>query len=58
MENKERLLKEFKFLYDDEEVKSVMYVESQQYIIIECKSGYAYKVEYDGGNITTSCLNY
>jgi hypothetical protein len=54
---KERLLKEFNFLYDDEEIKNVMYVESKQYVIIECNSGYAYKVEYNNGNITTSCLN-
>lgn len=54
---KERLLKEFKFLYDDEEIKNCMFVESQEYIIIECMSGYAYKVEYNGGNIITSCLN-
>ena len=54
---KERLLKEFNFIYGEEQVKSVMFVESKQYIIIECYSGYAYKVEYNDGNITTSCLN-
>ena len=55
---KEELLKEFKFLYNDETIKNVMFVESQEYVIIECVSGYAYKVEYNGGNITTTCLNY
>ena len=54
---KEELLKEFKFLYNDETIKSVMFVESQKYVIIECVSGYAYKVEYNGGDITTTCLN-
>ena len=56
--NIKRLLKEFKFLYDDETIKNIMFVESQEYVIIECVSGYAYKVEYNGGNITTTCLNY
>ena len=55
---KERLIKEFKFLYDDEIISKVMFVESKNYIIIECESGYAYKIEYDNGSITTSCLNY
>ena len=54
---KEKLLKEFNYLYREEEIKKVMYIESKQYIIIECMSGYAYKVEYNNGNITTSCLN-
>ena len=54
---KERLLKEFKFIYGEEEIKNVMFVESKEYAIIECNSGYAYKVEYNNGNITTSCLN-
>lgn len=54
---KERLLKEFRFLYNDETIKNVMYVESKEYVIIECNSGYAYKVEYNNGNIETSCLN-
>lgn len=54
---KERLLKEFKFLYGDENITRVMFVESKEYIIIECESGYAYKVEYNNGDITTSCLN-
>ena len=54
---KEQLLKEFNFLYGEETIRNVMFVESQQYIIVECNSGYAYKVEYNGGNITTSCLN-
>lgn len=54
---KERLLKEFKFIYDDENIIRTMFVESQQYIIVECASGYAYKVEYNDGNIITSCLN-
>lgn len=54
---KEILLKEFKFLYGDEEIKNVMFVESKEYVIIECLSGYAYKVEYNNGNITTKCLN-
>lgn len=55
---KERLLKEFNFIYGEETIKNVMYVESKKYIIIECMSGYAYKVEYNGGNISTTCLNY
>lgn len=54
---REELLKEFKFLYGDEEICSMMFVESQQYILIYCKSGYLYKVEYNNGNITTECLN-
>ena len=54
---KERLLKEFNFIYDDEKVARVMFVESKEYIIVECESGYAYKVEYNNGNITTTCLN-
>jgi len=54
---KERLLKEFNFIYDDEKVNKVMFVESKEYIIVECESGYAYKVEYNDGNITTTCLN-
>ena len=54
---KEELLKEFKFIYNDEEIKNVMFVESQKYIIVECYSGYAYKVKYDNGNIETTCLN-
>lgn len=54
---KERLLKEFNFIYGEEKVSRVMFVESREYIIIECESGYAYKVEYNGGNITTTCLN-
>lgn len=54
---KEELLKTFKFLYDDETIKNVMFVESKEYIIVECNSGYAYKVEYNGGNHITTCLN-
>lgn len=54
---RERLIQEFKFLYDDEEISQVMYIESQKYIIIECRSGYDYKVEYNDGNIMTTCLN-
>ena len=55
---KEELLKEFRFLYNDETIKNVMFVESKEYVVIECVSGYAYKGEYNGGNITTTCLNY
>ena len=54
---KERLLKEFQYIYDDEQIKSVMYVEHKQELYIECKSGYAYKVSYNGGCIETICLN-
>lgn len=54
---KEKLLKEFKFLYGEETISKTMFVESKEYIIVECESGYAYKVEYNGGNITTTCLN-
>lgn len=54
---KERLLKEFNFIYNDEKVNKVMFVESKEYIVVECESGYAYRVEYNGGNITTTCLN-
>lgn len=54
---KERLLKEFKFLYNDETITKVIFVEYKEYMIIECMSGYAYKVEYNGGNITTTCIN-
>lgn len=54
---KEEMLKQFNFLYNDEEIKHITFCESRQYVIIECYSGYAYKVEYNDGNITTSCLN-
>ena len=54
----ERLLKEFNFLYDDESVRDVEYLDSEQAIIIHCESGYNYKVSYNGGAITTVCLNY
>lgn len=54
---KDKSLKEFNFLYNDEVINNVMFVESKQYIIVECESGYAYKVEYNDGNICTSCLN-
>lgn len=54
----EKLIKEFKFLYSEEIIKRVVFVESLQYIYVECESGYTYKVEYNGGNITTSCLDY
>ena len=54
---KEKMLKEFEFLYNDEKIKKIMFVESKSYMIIECVSGYAYKVEYNNGNITTTCLN-
>ena len=55
---KEELIKAFKLAYNEETINKIMFVESRQYIIIECKSGYAYKVEYNNGNITTTCLNY
>ena len=54
---KDKLLKEFNFLYGEETIKNCMFVESKEYIIVECMSGYAYKVEYNCGNIITSCLN-
>lgn len=55
---KEELIKEFNFIYSEETIKNIMFVESKQYIIIECNSGFAYKVEYNNGNIITTCLNY
>ena len=53
---KEILLKEFKKIYDDEEIDMVMYVDHTQQVYIQCKSGYAYKVSYNGGNIETECI--
>lgn len=55
---KEELLRQFKFLYDDETIKNIMFIESKKYMIIECASGYAYRVEYNNGNVITTCLNY
>ena len=54
---KEELIKEFNFIYSEETIKKVMFVESKQYIIIECNSGFAYKVENNNGKITKTCLN-
>ena len=54
---KDRLLKEFNYIYGDEVVSRVMYIESKETIIVECESGYAYKVEYNDGIISTTCLN-
>lgn len=54
---KDLLLKEFKYLYDDENITRVMFYDSKKELYIECASGYAYKVAYNNGNIETSCLN-
>jgi len=55
---KEELIKAFKQIYNEEEIINVMYVESKQIAYIECRSGYAYKVEYNNGNIETTYINY
>ena len=55
---KEEMLRAFKMIYNEETINNITFVESQEYMIIECASGFAYKVEYNGGNITTTCLNY
>lgn len=51
------LLKEFKFIYGEEEIKNVMFKDGDEHIIVQCNSGYFYRVEYNNDNITTTCLN-
>jgi len=53
---KDTLLKEFKKIYDDEEVEMSFYVEGKQQLYIQCRSGYAYKVSYNDGCIETICI--
>lgn len=55
---KNEMLNAFNMIYGEEKIKNTMFIESQKYMIIECESGYAYKVEYNNGNVITTCLNY
>lgn len=53
---KDLMIKEFKKLYDDEEITMSFFIEDKQQVYIQCKSGYAYKVTYNDGNIETECI--
>ena len=54
---KEEMLRAFKMAYPEETISSKQFVESKQYMDVYCESGYAYRLEYNDGNVVTTCLN-
>ena len=56
MKYQDRLVKEFKFIYDDEVIDNVKAINDEE-IIITTIYGSQYKVSYNGGNIETIYLN-